>query len=123
MEIINTSFNTFKSLDWEIIISNYCSSWRNYSSNAHDTYIIVLGFIFIFSIIGIFYNPRLKYYKKIEIDEDIHIIIKKIIIFLKLNIIEFDFKLMNFLKNIAVDFLIIRIFQVYFIMKLYLSGG
>lgn len=103
-------------LSFQDIINNYCGQWRNYSTYAHNEYIIYFFLIVIFGIIGKFYNPRFHFKKRLYSKDH------KILKFLKLDTFEADFKVFTYLREITTAVLLVRIFQVYFIIKLYLGG-
>ena len=91
------------SLSWNQALNDYCTDWKQYLQN-YDFYI---GCIWVFLIAGLIKNFwNFTYYNYFYIDK---------------HKIEIDFNLMEFIQNIAIGALIIRIFQLYYISKIYLG--
>ncbi len=99
----NSLKNPDCSITWNNAILEYCSDWKQYLNN-YDFYIICIWVFLIAGIISRFWNYKNNstYY----IDD------KKIIL---------DIDLMRSIQNIAIGALIIRIFQLYYLSKIYLG--
>ena len=91
------------SINWNTAILEYCKDWKQYLIN-YDFYIIAVWVIIISGIIRRFWNYE-----------------KHTTIYFNDTPIKIDIDLMQSIQNIAVGALIIRIFQVYYISKIYLG--
>ena len=83
---------------------DYCQDWKHYLMN-YDFYMVCIWVFLIAGIISRFWNFK-----------GVHKINKNG------KIIELEYDLMRSIQNISIGALIIRIFQVFYISKLYLGG-
>lgn len=98
-----TILNKDCSISWNKAIMDYCHDWKYYLTN-YDFYIICIWVFLIAGIIGNFWN--FKYYKVIMIEG---------------YPMKIDFNLISFIREISMGAMIIRIFQLYYISKIYLG--
>ena len=91
------------SIEWSDAIRSYCTNWVQYLNN-YDFYIICIWVFFIAGIVGRFWNFKrdTTYYFN---DTPIRI----------------ELDLIKSIQNISIGALIIRIFQLYYISKIYLG--
>lgn len=113
---INDSINYYVKIDnysWSDIIRNTCEGWKNYSTYAHNFYIIFFWIYVISGFIGKFYNPEWFKGKKYVIVETNNKIIK----FLKLDFLDFSIKPLELIQNISIWVILARVFYVYYTMR------
>ena len=102
-DLTNSLKNPECSISWNNAILEYCSDWKQYLNN-YDFYIICIWVFLIAGIISRFWNyeKHTTYY----IDE---------------REVKIDIDLMRSIQNIAIGALVIRIFQLYYLSKIYLG--
>jgi hypothetical protein len=106
---------------FEEIVNNICLDWRNYSTYAHNFYIQLFWLFIIFGVLQKFIYNKTFHTTIWEMKSE-NTIKYKILKFLKLNTLEFKFNLFQDLQELTVGVLMVRIFQIYYISKIYLGG-
>lgn len=106
---ITNSINPDCHITWNQAIIQYCHEWKGYLIG-YDFYIGCCWVYIIAGLISPIWNVKYKKDILLELRNGKTI---------KLN---FDFELMHFIQNVAIITLMIRIFQIYYISKLYLGG-
>lgn len=113
--LIISSF-TDCSLSFNTAILQTCNDWRNYSTHAHSFYILLFWTIVLSSVLANIFKVKFYWYKKIFDSEN------KIINLFKLNEIVIDFDLFHYVRKLSISVLLVRIFQIYYVSKIYLGG-
>ncbi len=102
-------------LDTKSIIRNICTDWSNYSVLSHHFYFKIFLVYWALSWLMRIYNPHFigKKHKFLSSkNKFINSIIKK----LELDFWQWDIEIVNFLRELTIGFLFLRIVQVYLVM-------
>jgi len=98
---------------WSDIIKDTCLDWKNYSTYSHNLYIILFWVYVISGLIRYIWNPNLKLKEYVVFKTD-----NKFINKYKLNILEFNILLFDYIQQVTIIMLLSRIFYVYYTIKL-----
>lgn len=104
MNITNISSyaNTVKSVEWSAMVNQVCDSWANYSTLSHNTYIWIVGVIIALGLVKTFIFKKDIVFK-IELSEK--------------PAMEWTIYTLEYLRDIAIGVLVVRIIQVWYIIN------
>jgi hypothetical protein len=98
----NIIYNKDCSISWNNAIMDFCNSWKNYSTNAHNFYIIVVGLLLITNLVKtLIFKKDIRLYKMFNEQYNIYL----------------DIYIFAWLSDIFIGLLVVRIIQVWYIVN------
>jgi len=98
--------NQLNTIKWDDLIIQSCHNWKGYSTNAHNTYIVLVGALIFIQLLRLFFKQDYHIYFMINEDYNVYI----------------SLYLFSWLRDLIIGVLVVRIIQVWYIINFVLVG-